>query len=269
MEDSRVATPDPALTTGGEEPPPIPAETPASRPLRLTPKRPSSPPPPVRYSRTKLKTSLDMVTSHWCQPIIGLQVTPSQFYEAVIRAVQERRIPGVEFSRVWWKASAFTGANREYLRVTRSRFVYDICAAPYGAGSFISSWLCIVPFTLSLWHLAGMIGAAMFLFWLPPVAIYYAFCLLVTGGAWWMYCRTVTATSIKDDLILGLTGIGPILKMRAESKPTYFQIDAAAVFQTAVQEAVMAVVDKLCQEQNLRPLAELERKPVAREFLKK
>lgn len=216
-----------------------------------------------------LKTSLDMVTSHWCQPIIGLHMASAQFYEAVTRAIEERKIPGVEFSHVWWKESAFSGIEREYLRVARNRFVFDICIAPYGTGSFISSWLCIVPFTLSVGHLAAMFGMMIFFLWFPPLSIYFLFCLFVTGCVWWMYCRNAVTTSIKDDLILGLTGLGPILRMRAENKPTYYQIDAAAVYQSAVQEAVMAVIDGLCKEQNVRPLADLERKPIAREFLKK
>jgi hypothetical protein len=31
----------------------------------------------------------------------------------------------------------------------------------------------------------------------------------------------------------------------------------------------MEIVDRLCTEQNVQPLGELERKPIAREFLKK
>jgi hypothetical protein len=89
------------------------------------------------------------------------------------------------------------------------------------------------------------------------------------GAIWWVHFKTLTATSGGADFLLGLTGIGPFLRVRAEARPTYYQIDAAAIFQTVVQQRVMEIVDRLCSEQNVQPLGELERKPIAREFLKK
>lgn len=185
-----------------------------------------------------------------------------------MEAVHKRQIPGVAFSRVWWKESAFVGAEREYLRVQRGRFVYDICAAPYGSGSFVSSWLCIVPYMISLMHLAGIMVMMIPMIILFPIAVLYFLFLMWSGYIWWLFCRTAVTTSSGTDFLLGLTGAGPILVFMAERRPTYYQIDAAAVFQTVVQEAVSEVIDGLCTAQNLRPLTELERKPSAIEFRK-
>lgn len=117
--------------------------------------------------------------------------------------------------------------------------------------------------------MAGICLALVFIFWLIPVSLVYVLALFATGVCWWMFCRVGTTTSVKDDMLLGLTGVGPLLKFIAELRPTYYQIDAASIFQAAVQQSVLVVVDRLCETQNIRPLAEAERKPVSREFMKK
>lgn len=246
-----------------------------NRPSVPAPIPPASRPPMAgggsekKGAKAKLKTTLEMVAGHWCQPSVGVEISPSQFYDLVTKAVQDRKLPGVEFSRVFWKEEAFVGAKREYLRVQRARIVFDICAAPQGAGSFFSSWLCIVPFQVSAVHLAGIFTGMIVLIWLIPVALIYMLALMATGGLWWWVSRVGTTTSFKDDFLLGLTGIGPIAKFFAELKPTYYQIDAALIFQSAVQEATLSVIDKLCEDQKIRLLEDSERKPVLREFMKK
>lgn len=253
----------PMAVANSPKTPPVVAASPAPKAMAKTP--PSGPP----TAKARLKTTLEMVAGHWCVPSVGVDISPPEFYDLVTKAVMERKIPGVEFSRVYWKEEAFIGAKREYLRVQRGRIVYDICAAPQGAGSFFSSWLCIVPFLLSATHLLGIFVAIVFIFWLIPVSLVYAISLFLTGGLWWMYCRVATTTSFGSDFLLGLTGVGPLLKFFAELKPTYYQIDAALIFQSAVQESVLGVIDKLCERQNVRTLTELERKPTMREFMKK
>lgn len=216
-----------------------------------------------------LKTTLDMVVSHWTQPIADLRVTPSEFYEAVVNALAARKVPDLEISRVWWKESPLAAVKREYLRIVRRRLVFDICAAPFGTGCFISSWLCIVPFSFSFCHLIGMLLTTILGFCFPPIAIAGLLLLIAFAPAWWIYSREMKTTSTGQDILLGMTLLGPPMLLWAERKPTYYQLDTAAIFQSAVQEAVMAVVDQFCEAQNLRPLSELERKPVIREFGKR
>lgn len=223
----------------------------------------------VPAAKVQVKTTMDMVTGHWCQPNVGVSIPPSEFYELVTKEVMARNFPGVLFSRVFWKEEAFTGAKREYLRVQRARIVFDICAAPQGAGSFFSSWLCIVPPQISAAHLVGNFVGMILLIWLVPIAIVYAIALFIGCIVWWGLSRITAKVSFKDDFILGLTGVGPILKFFAELKPTYYQIDAAIIFQSLVQDATLTVIDRLCEQQNARRLTEQERAPVLRDFMKK
>jgi hypothetical protein len=50
---------------------------------------------------------------------------------------------------------------------------------------------------------------------------------------------------------------------------TYYKIDTEEMFETSVHTAVLDVVDTMTNQQGLRQLTELERKPVMREFFQK
>jgi hypothetical protein len=75
----------------------------------------------------------------------GLEASPKEFYSNVEAAVKECVVPGLEVSRVDWKEGGILTADREYLRVSRGRLIFDICAAPFGNGFFFSWWLTKSP----------------------------------------------------------------------------------------------------------------------------
>ena len=106
--------------------------------------------------------SNDSVLSHWCKLLEDFQVAPLQFYSAIEQAVSRRQIPNIEISRVDWKEGGVLSAQREYLRVSRGKLIFDICGAPYGTGFFVSSWLVRQqsapwPVALLLLSVAGFI----------------------------------------------------------------------------------------------------------------
>jgi hypothetical protein len=71
-----------------------------------------------------------------------LQFSTQEFYEAVEKIIKEREIPDVHIERVSFSESKLNMFNRrEYLRITRNHYVFDICAAPFGKGFFISWYL--------------------------------------------------------------------------------------------------------------------------------
>lgn len=82
-----------------------------------------------------------VVHSHWHQSIPGLVIVPSEFYAAVEAAVTSRNIPGIKVSRVKASQGAILSAQREYVRVQRGEYFFDICGAPFADGSFVSWWL--------------------------------------------------------------------------------------------------------------------------------
>lgn len=56
-------------------------------------------------------------------------------------AIERRAIPDAAQSRVDWREGGVLSAKREYLRVRRKQYTFDICGAPFGTGFFVSWWL--------------------------------------------------------------------------------------------------------------------------------
>lgn len=99
------------------------------------------------------QASLDLVVSHWYRLVEGLQVSSQDFYSSVEVALQKRQVPDVNLSRVQFAQGGMFSARREYLRVIRGQHTFDVCAAPFGSGFFISWWLSNPPGCL-----AGCLG---------------------------------------------------------------------------------------------------------------
>ena len=47
----------------------------------------------------------------------------------------------MSFSRVTHSQSGIFSSRREYLRISREEYIFDICAAPFGTDFFVSWWL--------------------------------------------------------------------------------------------------------------------------------
>ena len=82
-----------------------------------------------------------LVFSHWYHLIENFQQPSQEFYSSLEQAIKKRNLPDVRISRIEFKEGNIFSAQREYLRVKRKELVFDICAAPYGNGFFISWWL--------------------------------------------------------------------------------------------------------------------------------
>lgn len=82
---------------------------------------------------------LDSVISHWFTPFADFQTSPLEFYEAVEAATGRKEIPGLLFSRIDYPEGGAHTPNREYLRITRDRLTFDVCAAPFGKSYFSCS----------------------------------------------------------------------------------------------------------------------------------
>jgi len=83
----------------------------------------------------------DLILSHWHQSIEGLGIVPSEFYAAVETAITTHKVPDVALTRVKQAEGGAFSAQREYLRVRRGEYHFDICGAPFANGSFVSWWL--------------------------------------------------------------------------------------------------------------------------------
>ncbi|MBS1619596.1 MAG: hypothetical protein JST76_13820 [Bacteroidetes bacterium] len=74
------------------------------------------------------------------QHSFDFEFSSDEFYTSVQEAITERKIPGVKFTRVKYSQGNIFSGSREYLHIAKDDFMFDICAAPYGTGFFVSMW---------------------------------------------------------------------------------------------------------------------------------
>jgi hypothetical protein len=67
---------------------------------------------------------------HWYSLVPGFNASTKEFYDAIELELKERKIPGLEISRLEFAEGGALSKDREYLRMTRERLVFDIWQVP-------------------------------------------------------------------------------------------------------------------------------------------
>ncbi len=94
------------------------------------------------------------ILGHWYHLIDGLQQSSQDFYAALDQEIASRTMPKTKTSNVSFSEGGVLSAKRLYLRVQRGEHTFDVCAAPFGRGFFVSWWLVVNPplaFRLPMW----------------------------------------------------------------------------------------------------------------------
>ena len=103
-----------------------------------------------------------LIFSHWYHLNENLQQSSKEFYSELTQTIRQRKLPNVSISTIYHREGGIVSAKREYLRVKREEYIFDICAAPFGNGFFISWWLGEkISFLLSLVSFIPFIGDSM------------------------------------------------------------------------------------------------------------
>ncbi len=219
---------------------------------------------------------------NWHKLFGDFEASPIDFYASVEKAIERRKIPDTQVSRVEWRESGLTSAKREYLRVRRGQHVFDVCAAPFGTGFFFSWWfaqarpgafkptlavvlvaafVAYVALFLDAEYLSKMIGVPL----VGTVGIFLVTSLVLFGaiGAYLAQGESELAAQMLAVPILGR--VWELVFIPA----TYFRTDSQTMFRSAVHAAVMEAVDALTEAKGLKALTEDERKPIMKEFFRK
>jgi hypothetical protein len=220
--------------------------------------------------------------SRWGHLIENFHASSLEFYESVERAIEYRGVPETHRIRVEHKEAGLASANRLYLRLHRGKFAFDICAAPFGNGFFVSWWLTEPPlpfgfvFTLAFFMLvvlainiafvagfaigstflgigfAAFLGAALAVFGVPLL--------------FWILGNGVRQGTIPgESTLLAMPLVGRLYE-KIFAPPTYYAIDTALMFQQAVHSAVLEVMECMTANKGVRALSEAERKPIMKTF---
>lgn len=212
------------------------------------------------------------ILAHWYTLLGDMQASGLEFYKSVEANVAKRQVPDAKSSRVEFKEGGVLTAKREYLRVTRGKLVFDICAAPYGTGFFISWWMGRpIPKLSPLILLGAALGSVVVLallvyrigFFLGPLI----FLAAIPTGMWFL-AYLADEGQVDDDWMFAIPILG-LIYAKYFAPDTYYKMDTAQMFQESIRAAVLEAVDGLTSAKGHRMLTELERKPILRGLLQR
>jgi hypothetical protein len=80
------------------------------------------------------------VHSHWSHLFDDFNYSTQAFYDEIENLIEKRKIPKITIRHVELSVNAYSMDRRDYLRIKMDEYIFDICAAPYGTGFFVSWW---------------------------------------------------------------------------------------------------------------------------------
>jgi hypothetical protein len=78
----------------------------------------------------------------WFHFYDNISLSTTEFYQLVKEGLKKRKV-GVSITDESFLESHIFSARRVYLRISVAEYVFYVCAAPFGTGTFVSWWLCI------------------------------------------------------------------------------------------------------------------------------
>jgi hypothetical protein len=220
------------------------------------------------------------VISHWHQLIENFQTSSLAFYESVETAVHARAVPETSRIRIEHKEGGLASANREYLRLHRGKHAFDVCAAPFGTGFFVSWWLTEPPLKFAwlytLGFMAGLVIAMDIAFVVGAAVGAVMGLSAFTGGICaalfgvpallWLLGNAMRQNKVGgESTVLAMPLVGSLYE-RVFAPATYYAVDTAIMFQEAVHNSVLEVIDCVTANKGVRALTEAERKPIMKRF---
>lgn len=227
------------------------------------------------------------LVSHWYTLIDGLNASSEECYRQVATDLRDRSIRDLEIAQIVWQESGLLSAKRVYLRVSRGRSVFDICAAPFGNGFFFSWRLAILPPQYGLLFAVLLIlatgagytifsGVPQYTLWRDSPKLYHYLTLfpffppttelgILAGFAAFVLMLIIIRVFGGAEAVQAIPLIGWLYKI-CFAQDTYYRIDTALMFQESVRRAVTDVIDGLIKQQGLRALSDQERQPRLRDF---
>jgi len=217
------------------------------------------------------------VIEHWYALVPGFSTSGKEFYTGIEQELKTREVPGLDIAYIDFAEGGVLSSKREYLRMTRERLVFDICAAPFGTAFFFSCRFAQIPAVIKLWQLLVVMVAA---FMLTMLTLNYAGLiyaglilgglLLVAGFVFLIYLlRNAVAMGLKDlDATLIKSPVfGPIYENWFR-KETYYRHDTRLMYCDTINSVVKAKVEEVTGAKGIKLIRYMENCPMLSELYK-
>jgi hypothetical protein len=208
----------------------------------------------------------EQVLNHWYAPVDNFQCVSADFYVMVEKQLTDRKVPGLEISRIELGEGGPLSPKREYLRLKRERLVFDICAAPFGTSYFFSFRFVEMPlgikavemviFMVGVFLAFGLILKVFGILLGPFVAL-----ALLLGGLWVMRNAVQLGLKDLDASLLKTPIIGPLYEIFFR-KETYYREDTRLMYLSTVDTITKALVDEVTAAKGIPLVRRYERKSI-------
>lgn len=208
--------------------------------------------------------------SYWNHLFDAPLCPPREFYSEVDENLVNRNVPDLERGAFLMRERNALSKKRLYLQMRRERLVFEICAAPFGNGYFVSSRLFDRRKVASWWDYVIFWGF-MFAVYQYLVAQTDVFIAIVLIGfllsSLWSTMILASTNTIKwlDERLYVMPFIGPIYESWFHPL-TYFREDQNNMYREVVHRAVLETIDSVTAEKGLKPLSADDRKPLVWEL---
>ena len=212
------------------------------------------------------------VLEHWISFAEGFQFSPAEFYAAVEKELDARKVPGLEKSRIEFAEGGLLSDKRVYLRMLRERLVFDVCAAPFGTRFFFSCRMAEIPAVIQLWQLAVIIvgfGIIAALLWNFLGFVLGTSALVVTLGFLVYFLRNAVAMGMQDidTALIQSPVFGPIYE-RWFRKETYYRVDTRLMYLDTVSNVVKKLAEEVTGSKGVKLVRQYEQAPILGELYK-
>ena len=212
------------------------------------------------------------VIDHWYALIPGFNTSGKDFYTAIETELKDRQVPGLESFHVDFAEGGALSQKREYLRMTRERLVFDICAAPFGTAFFFSCRFAEIPAVIRLWQLLVVLVAALMMVALAfkCLGLILGAVVLAAGFVFLIYTlRNAVAMGLKDldATLIKSPVVGPIYENWFR-KETYYRQDTRLMYHDTVNDVVKAKVEETTGAKGIKLIKYNEYSPILGELYK-
>jgi hypothetical protein len=212
------------------------------------------------------------VMSHWYTPVPGFSLSTQDFYASVEKELEVQKVPGLNLSRVEFAEGGLLSDKRQYLRMTRERLVFDICAAPFGTNYFFSCRFAELPATVSLISLIILLFVFMAVLFFSLEVLGF-----ILSIVFWPVFLVGLAYTLRNAVSLGLSNLdtwllkqpvfGPVYE-RFFRKDTYYRQDTRLMYLTVVEGVVKKLVEEETAAKGVKLLTQYEYGPILGDLYK-
>ncbi len=213
------------------------------------------------------------VLEHLYALVPNFNLPSQEFYASIEQELNDRKVPGLQTSRVEYAEGGILSDQRLYLHFERERLTFDICAAPFGSAYFFSCRYGEPARVVHLWQLAALVMALLF-----GGLVSFSMCVKIFGlmapFVWPVACVAVLALAVyvmRNAVAMGLKDLDasllqiPVLNAIYEAwfrRDSYYRQDTRRMYIDIIKEVVKRQIEEVTEAKGITLVKYNERSPI-------